>query len=54
MSIDFNAGGGSVNIDSMSVACETLSEAFRSVDPVGGGGGFGRGIVEPQRRDVER
>ena len=54
VSMDFNAGGGNVNIDSISEGCETLSEASRSVDPVGVGGGFGRGIVEAQGRDLGR
>lgn len=44
VSTDFNAGGGRVNIDSISVGW-ILSEALRSVEPLGVGGGFGRGII---------
>jgi hypothetical protein len=38
------AGGGRVNIDSISEPF--TSDAVRSVEPVGVGGGFGLGIVE--------
>ena len=44
------AGGGRANIDSMSELWTPFdSNAFRSVDPVGVGGGFGLGIVEVQQ-----
>lgn len=39
------AGGGSVNVDSISVEGTAFSNALRSVDPVGVGGGLGRGIM---------
>ena len=45
VSFDLNAGGGSVNMDSMSEDCTAFSSALRSVDPVGVGGGLGRGII---------
>ena len=44
-SADLMAGGGSVNVGSMSEECTAFSRALRSVDPVGVGGGLGRGIL---------
>jgi hypothetical protein len=53
VSFGFNAGGGSVNIDSMSVDCTAFSSACRSVDPVGVGGGLGRGIIVGIQKNKE-